>query len=113
MAIFLTYFYCTSGKIDVSSLKKRWSPVYRDQLIEKYGTNKEELVAFFGKVRDDLINENLDAWVSLNQVTISSPMNSSITIITLSHNIAYILKLRKMFFNAIFYAIFNPFINDS
>ena len=52
----------------MSSLKKRWSPVYRDQLIEKYGTNKEELVAFFGKVRDDLINENLDAWVSLNQV---------------------------------------------
>ena len=102
MTIFPTYFYCTSGKIDVSSLKKRWSPVYRDQLIEKYGTNKEELVAFFGKVRDDLINENLDAWVSLNQVTISSHKNSFILMNTLSSDLAFTLKLKKFFFNVIF-----------
>lgn len=81
----------------MSSLKKRWSPVYRDQLIEKYGTNKEELVAFFGKVRDDLINENLDAWVSLNQVPISSHTNSSITIKTISHYIGCICTPKKWF----------------
>lgn len=46
----------------------KWSPAYRDELLVKYGTNKEELVAFFGKVRDDLIAENLDAWVGLNKV---------------------------------------------
>ena len=46
-------------------------------MIAKYGTSKEELVAFFGKVRDDLINENLDAWVSLNKVKTSSFVNLS------------------------------------
>jgi hypothetical protein len=74
---FLNILSYTAGNIDVLSLKKRWSPVYRDQLIAKYGTSKEELVAFFGKVRDDLINENLDAWVSLNQVMTSSFVNLS------------------------------------
>lgn len=48
----------------------KWSPAYRDELLTKYGTTKEELVTFFGKVRDDLIAENLDAWVGLNKVII-------------------------------------------
>ena len=58
------------GKIDTPSLLARWSPEYRDKLISDYGTNKEELVAFFGKTRDDLIAEDLQAWVGLNKVII-------------------------------------------
>ena len=47
---------------------KKWSPIYRDELICKYGTSKEELVTYFGKIRDDLIAEDLQAWVGLNKV---------------------------------------------
>lgn len=36
--------------------------------MSQYGTNKEELVTFFGKTRDDLIVEDLGAWVGLNKV---------------------------------------------
>ena len=50
----------------------KWSPTYRDELLVKYGTNKEELVAYFGKIRDDLIAEDVKAWVGLNQVNVVS-----------------------------------------
>jgi len=55
-----------TGVIDYKSLIERWTPVYRDQLISQFGTNKEELVQFFGKTRDDLIAEDPAAWVGLN-----------------------------------------------
>lgn len=56
------------GDIDTAALMQKWSPVYRDELIAKYGTSKEELVEFFGKTRDELIAENTDAWIRLNRV---------------------------------------------
>ena len=67
MKIFLPY---PIGGINTENLMNRWSPAYRDQLISQYGTHKEELVAFFGKTRDDLIAEDLEAWVGLNKVFI-------------------------------------------
>ena len=63
--IFLPY---PEGGINTQNLMNRWSPAYRDQLMSQYDTDKEELVTFFGKTRDDLIAEDLKAWVGLNKV---------------------------------------------
>ena len=71
---FIIQFYFTqfTGEISAPKLLAKWSPTYRDELLSKYGTNKEELVAYFGKIRDDLIAEDVKAWVGLNQVNVVS-----------------------------------------
>ena len=58
----------SSGTISAATMQKTWSATYRDQLLKDYGTNKDEMVSYFGKIRDDLIAENLKAWVALNPV---------------------------------------------
>ena len=58
----------SSGTISAATMQKTWSATYRDQLLKDYGTNKDEMVSYFGKIRDDLIAENLQAWVALNPV---------------------------------------------
>jgi hypothetical protein len=45
-----------------------WGPSMRDELVELYGSNKKELIEVFGKARDDMIANDLDAWVGLNTV---------------------------------------------
>ena len=60
--------YQRTGLISASTILGKWSPTYRDQLLRDYGTNKDEMVAYFGKTRDDLIAEDLSRWVGLNPV---------------------------------------------
>ena len=67
---------CFKGDIDTAALMQKWSPTYRDELIAKYGTSKEELVDFFGKTRDELIAENTDAWIRLNRVSYTAQTKS-------------------------------------
>jgi phosphoglycolate phosphatase-like HAD superfamily hydrolase len=60
--------YQRTGVISASTILGKWSPTYREQLLHDYGTNKDEMVAYFGQTRDDLIAEDLSRWVGLNPV---------------------------------------------
>lgn len=60
--------YQRTGVISASTILGKWSATYREQLLQDYGTNKDEMVAYFGKTRDDLIAEDLSRWVGLNPV---------------------------------------------
>lgn len=58
----------SDGRIDVENVLTNWSPVFRDDLVKKYGRTKQQLVSHFGTTRDELIKKNLKDWVKLNSV---------------------------------------------
>jgi hypothetical protein len=45
-----------------------WNAALRDELIQKYGSSKNELVDIFGAARDKMIKENITHWVGLNTI---------------------------------------------
>lgn len=51
-----------------SFILNNWDAKLRDELIEKYGSTKGELVEYFGRTRDNMIAEDLKNWVGLNKL---------------------------------------------
>ena len=57
-----------SGDFDTDTMLRIWCPDLRDSLIEKYGENKEKLIAAFGDTRDYFIANEFRTWLDLNQL---------------------------------------------
>jgi phosphoglycolate phosphatase-like HAD superfamily hydrolase len=58
----------TGCTVDITPLLKEWCPELRDELIEKYNTDKKTLINMFGNVRDRIIEERYQFWVELNEI---------------------------------------------
>lgn len=49
-------------------LLQSYNPRMRDSLLLQYGTPKRDLIDAFGRMRDELIASDLQAWLSLNEI---------------------------------------------
>ena len=58
--------YTNWSKDIVSKVYSIWNHEFRDSLLNKYNTSKQELITFFGNNRDLMIKDDLNHWVSLN-----------------------------------------------
>ena len=63
--------------IDIQKMIEEWCPSFRDLLMEKYGTNAQELIVAFGGMRDIIIADQLPFWVGLNKIYPSVSMTIS------------------------------------
>lgn len=67
--------YCE--KIDIDEIIQKWSPSFRDDLMQEYGTNSSELIKAFGDMRDLLITDRMPFWIGLNSIYPSVSMTIS------------------------------------
>lgn len=58
----------TGCTVDTTFLLTEWCPALRDELIEKYKTDKKSLIDMFGYIRDKIIEERYQFWVELNEI---------------------------------------------